>query len=48
MTKREKIMLIIILVLIITLILILNTNYEITFDNVTYKQKIIYFLLGID
>ena len=45
---KINILLIIILILIILLIYILNTNYQIEVNGIVYKQKLIYYFLGVD
>ena len=45
---KINILLIIILILIILLIYILNTNYQIEVNGIIYKQKLIYYFLGVD
>ena len=46
--KKEKVLYFIILLLLLLLIYILLIDYKIVINGVEYKQKIIFYLLGID
>lgn len=51
MSKEQKIIVflsIAIILLVSLLVIILNTSYEITINGITIKQKIIWYLLGLD
>lgn len=51
MSKEQKVivfLLIAIILLVSLLVIILNTSYEITVNGITIKQKIIWYLLGLD
>lgn len=51
MKKDKKIiisLLFVIVILLTTLFYILNTEYQIEINGITYKQKILYYIIGLD